>query len=216
MTRLLYVEASPRKQNSYSSRVAQAFLESYQETHPDHDVEQFPLFQVDLPPFTAEGADQKMENIMNRFAGGDGIEAIGEWAGVMAEIGRLERADKVLLSSPVWNYSLPYRLKHWLDLVVQVGVTVLVNEKFEYIGQLIGRRVQIITSSGSSYEERFPLPTDGTKTDFMHPYLEHIFRFLGFEDIRTLRVHPTGIPGPDLEKMVAEKEEEARAAAKTF
>ena len=51
---------------------------------------------------------------------------------------------------------MPYRLKHWLDLVVQVGVTVKVNENFEYIGQVTGRPLQMIIASGSPYESRFP------------------------------------------------------------
>ncbi len=216
MTKLLYIEASPRKENSYSSRVSQSFLKAYSDANPDDEIEHLPLFDVELPTFTAQGANQKMENIMNRLGGGDGIDAVGEWAGVMREIERLESADKVLLSSPMWNYSVPYRLKQWLDLVVQVGVTVLVNENFEYVGQLTGRKLQMIISSGSSYEDRYPLPSDGTKADFMQPYLEHIFRFLGYEDLQTLRVHPTGLPGPDLEKMVAEREEQARQLGEAF
>ena len=216
MTKLLYIEASPRKDHSYSSRVARRFLDAYTTANPDHEVEHLPVFDVDLPNFTAEGANQKMENLMDMIQGGTGIDATGEWAGVLQEIARLESADKVLLSSAMWNYSLPYRLKHWLDLVVQVGVTVKINEQFEYIGQITGRPLQMIIASGSPYESRFPLESDGTKTDFMWPYLNHIFRFIGFTDIRTLRVMPTGIPGPDTDAMVAKSEADAEEAAKTF
>lgn len=216
MTKLLYLEASPRKDHSYSSRVANAFLESYRVANPDHDIEHLPLFDVDLPSFTAEGANQKMANIMDMIQGGSGIEETGEWAGVMQEIRRLESADKVLLSSPMWNYAAPYRLKHWIDLVVQVGVTVKVNENFEYVGQVTGRPLQLIIASGSPYENRFPLETDGTKSDFMWSYLNHVFRFMGFTDIRTLRVMPTGIPGPDTDAMVERCEGEAREAATVF
>jgi FMN-dependent NADH-azoreductase len=216
LTKLLYLEASPRGANSYSSRVAAAFLDEYRKTNPDHEIEHLPLFGFELPRFSAEGANQKMANIMDLFQGGEGIAATGEWAGVIAEIERLESADKVLLSSPMWNYSVPFRLKHWIDLVVQVGASVLVNERGEYIGQITGRPLQMIIASGSPYEERFPLESDGTKIDFMTPYLNHIFRFLGFEDIRTLRVMPTGIPTPETETMVEKREEEARAAARAF
>ncbi len=216
MTKLLYLEASPRKEHSYSSRVARAFLDAYKNVNPEHEIEHFPLFDVELPPFAAEGANQKMAAIMDMMQGGSGIEEAGEWAGVMQEIRRLESADKVLLSSPIWNYSLPYRLKHWIDLVVQVGTTVKVNEKFEYIGQVTGRPLQMIIASGSPYEDRFPLETDGTKTDFMRSYVDHIFRFIGFTDIRTLRVMPTGIPGPDTEAMVERCEAQAREAAANF
>lgn len=216
MTKLLYLEASPRKEHSYSSRVARAFLDAYQNANPEHEIEHLPLFDVELPSFATEGANQKMANIMDMMQGGSGIDETGEWAGVMQEIRRLESADKVLLSSPMWNYSMPYRLKQWIDLVVQVGATVKVNEKFEYIGQITGRPLQMIIASGSPYENRFPQATDGTKTDFMRSYMDHIFRFMGFTDIRTLRVMPTGIPGPDTDAMVKRCEGQAREAAASF
>lgn len=216
MTKLLYLEASPRKDQSYSSRVASAFLDAYRAANPDHQIEHLDLFGMDLPSFTAEGANQKMENIMDMIQGGDGIDATGEWAGVMQEIKRLESADKVLLSAPMWNYGVPYRLKHWIDLVVQVGVTVKVNENFEYVGQVTGRPLQMIIASGSPYENRFPQAADGTKSDFMWSYLNHVFGFMGFTDIRTLRVMPTGIPGPDTDAMVERCEDDAREAAASF
>jgi FMN-dependent NADH-azoreductase len=216
MTKLLYIEASPRKDQSYSSQVANEFLDAYKAKNPDHEIEHLPLFEVDLPDFAAEGATQKMDNLMDVFAGGSGIGAVGEWAGVLSEIERLKSADKVLLSAPMWNYSIPYRLKHWIDLVVQVGATVLVNDKFEYIGQITDRPLQMVLSSGSPYEMRFPLETDGIKTDFQRVYLDHIFRFLGFTDIRLVKVQPMGLPGPYLDEALATSKAAARDAAKVF
>ena len=99
MTKVLYIEASPRKGNPYSSQVAAEFLDAYQTANPDHEIERMPLFEMVLPAFATEGANQKMANIMNRMGGGDGIEVTGEWVGVMAEIDRLKSADKALLSS---------------------------------------------------------------------------------------------------------------------
>jgi FMN-dependent NADH-azoreductase len=66
------------------------------------------------------------------------------------------------------------------------------------------------------YEDRFPLETDGTKTDFQRIYLDHIFRFLGFTDIRLIRVQPTGLPGPHLEEALAKCKVAAEDAAKNF
>ncbi|WP_321325393.1 NAD(P)H-dependent oxidoreductase [uncultured Parasphingorhabdus sp.] len=216
MTKLLFIEASPRKENSYSSQVANEFLESYKAANPEDEIERLPLFETELAPLGMEGANQKMENIMKLMTTGSGIEPEGEWAGVMKEIERLKSADKVLLSAPMWNYSIPYRLKHWIDLVVQVGASVMVNEKFEYIGQITDRPLQMILASGSPYENRFPLESDGTKTDFERAYLDHIFRFLGFTDIRLIRVMPTGMPGPQLDEIVANAKKEAKEAAKAF
>ena len=215
-SKLLYVEASPRHDRSYSSQVANEFLDAYIAANPTHEVEHMPLFDMELPSFTAEGANQKMDNIIDLYSGGTGIEAVGEWAGVLAEIDRLKNADKLLLSSPMWNYSIPYRLKHWIDLVVQVGVSVMVNEQREYVGQITGIPLQMVLASGSPYQMRFPLETDGTKTDFQRAYLEHVFRFVGFTDIRLVKVQPTGLPGPHLDEALEACKAEARMAAAAF
>lgn len=216
MTKLLFIEASPRKENSYSSTVANAFLDSYKAANPDHEIEHLPLFETDLPPFTAQAANQKMENIYSLMTGKGAIAPDGEWGGVIREIERLKSADKVLLSAPMWNFSIPYRLKQWIDLVVQVGVSVMVNKDFEYVGQITDRPLQMVLASGSPYEMRFPLETDGAKIDFQRAYLDYIFRFLGFTDIRLLKVQPTGRPGPDLDAMIAEMTEKAKLAGAAF
>ena len=216
MTKLLFIEASPRKNLSYSSQVANEFLDAYKAENPDHEIEHLPLFEIDLPNFSAEGATQKMDNILNIMSGGSGIGEVGEWANVLREIERLKSADKVLLSAPMWNFSIPYRLKHWLDLVVQVGASVMVNEKFEYVGQITGRPLQMVLASGSLYEMRFPLESDGQKIDFQRAYLDYIFRFLGFSDIRLVKVQPMGLPGPALEEALAASKVAAREAAKKF
>lgn len=215
--KLLYIEASPRKENSSSSRVAKAFLEAYQQANPDHEVEHLPLFDVELPSFTGEGANQKMAQIVDMISGGTGIEAVGEWAGVVQEIERLRSADKVIVSSPMWNFSIPYRLKHYLDLVCQPGLSFYVSAQGEYIGMVTGKPIQFVLSSGSPYAVRFPEESDGTKTDFARPYLKHIARFIGFEDIRFIKIEPTGMLAPDqLEALIITKSQEAAEAAVTF
>jgi len=215
--KLLYIEASPRKEHSSSSRVGNAFVEAYKEANPSCEVEHLPLFDCELPSFTGEGANQKMAQIVDMIQGGSGIEATGEWAGVIQEIERLRSADKVIVSTPMWNFSIPYRLKHYLDLVCQPALSFYVNQQGEYVGTITGKPIQFVLSSGSPYEVRFPKESDGTKTDFARPYLEHIARFIGFEDIRFIKIEPTGMLMPDqLEALIKTKCQEAADAAVKF
>ena len=116
----------------------------------------------------------------------------------------------------MWNFSIPYRLKHYLDLVCQPGLSFYVSEG-QYIGMITGKPMQFILASGSPYALRFPLETDGTKTDFQRAYLEHIARFIGFEDIGTIKIEPTGMLAPDeLEELLISKCEEAAKLAAVF
>ena len=36
---------------------------------------------------------------------------------------RFALADRVLISTPMWNFGIPYKLKQWFDLIVQPGLT---------------------------------------------------------------------------------------------
>lgn len=191
MAKLLYIEASPRREHSFSSRLAAAFLEAYRANYPEDTIDHLHLFDHELTDFDEEAAMQKMEHINRLITEGKGIAPEGKWAAVVQEIERLKSADKVLLSSPMWNYSVPYRLKQYIDIVAQPALTFYVNRQGEYKGLLKNRPIQMILSSGSAYADRFPQEGDGTKTDFQRPYLEHIARFLGFSDIRVLKMQPT-------------------------
>ena len=217
MPSLLYIEASPREEQSFSSRAAAVFLESYKQTNPQDEIDHLHLFRDELPEFGREGANQKMAHIAKLIADGSSIEAAGEWAGVIREIERLKSADKVLISAPMWNYSVPYRLKHYIDLICQPGLTFYVNRKGEYVGMVKGKPLQLILSSGSEYALRFPHEGDGTKTDFQQSYLEHIARFIGFEDIRSLKLQPTEAAGAaQADAMLTDKLREARDAGQAF
>lgn len=215
--KLLHIEASPRKEASASSRVAEAFVAAYRRLHPDHVVERLALFETELPPFGPEGTDQKTAQIRDLRTGGAGIEAHGEWAGVVREVERLRGADKVLLSSPMWNFSVPYRLKHYIDLVCQPGLSFRLNARGGHVGLLTGKPLQLVLASGSAYEPGFPLASHGMRADFQRAYLEHVARFLGFEDIRVIKIEPTGTLPPDaLQELLAQRCAEAAEAAAAF
>ncbi len=217
MARLLHIEASPRGEQSFSSQAARAFLDEYRQAHPADDIVQLPLFDHALPEFDAEAAAQKMQHIAQLMRGEKGVEPTGKWAAVIEEIERLKSADKVLISTPMWNFSLPYRLKHYLDIVLQPGLSFYVNKRGEYVGMLRDRPLQLVIASGSAYADGFPLADSGTKTDFLQAYLLHVARWIGFTDIRVIRIQPTAAATPEAIREMADKKlEEARTAARIF
>jgi len=213
---VLYIEASPRGEKSLSSRVAGAFLEAYLKDNPDDVIDHLHLFRDALPGFGEQGAGQKMAQIASLTSTGKGIAAEGEWRGVLREIERLKSADKVLIAAPMWNYSIPYPLKHYIDLICQPGLTFYVDRQGRYVGMVTGKPMQLILASGSEYEMRFPREDDGTKTDFQRAYLEHIGRFIGFEDIRCLKIQPAAGAQRVVDAMLEDKMAQARVAAKRF
>ena len=59
MARLLYIEASPAKSTSHSIDVAKAFLQTYQQMHPQDELRSIDIWAADLSPFDAETIDAK-------------------------------------------------------------------------------------------------------------------------------------------------------------
>lgn len=217
MAIILHIEASPRGSESRSSQAANVFLDSYLESNRADRIDHLNVFEENLPAFDGEGVSQKMAHIADLMQGGKGIDAVGRWAEVIQLIERLKSADKVLLSSPLWNFSIPYRLKHYFDLVCQPALTFYVNRDGEYKGLVKNKPMQLILSSGSAYNMRFPHEDDGTKTDFQLPYLRHIARFIGFEDVRVLKIQPTDAIAPkDFAPIFEQKLKEARDAGRKF
>jgi FMN-dependent NADH-azoreductase len=217
MGKLLYLEASPRQEQSYSSRAAKVFLETYLIENPEDTIDHYHLFEHEVPEFDQEAAVQKMQHISRLIKEGKGIDPVGKWAAVLEQVDRLKAVDKVLISSPMWNFSIPYKLKQYFDVIVQPGLTFGVNRKGEYVGLLRNKRMQLILASGSAYAVRFPREDDGPKTDFQRCYLEHMARYIGIDDVRTIKIDPTEAAAPPaVEKMFESKLNEVREAARIF
>lgn len=204
MPGLLHIQASPMGQRSFSARLASAFLESYSHSHPDDHIEVLDLWQRPLPEFdslAAAGKYKVMRNLPHT------AEEAAAWQRVRDLVDHFLAFDRYLLSSPMWNFSIPYRLKHYIDVLVQPGLTFAYSPDSGYRGLVTGRPICLLLARGGAY----PPGTDAASMDFQRPYLERIFRFIGFEDIRTLVVEST--TGPDAEARLAEATAQARQFA---
>ncbi len=89
-------------------------------------------------------------------------------------IEELQWADHIVLTTPMYNFSVPATLKAWIDLICRAGVT------FRYtpegpVGLLEGKRVDIVITTGG-------VPLD-SPVDFLSGYLRQIFGFIGLTDV---------------------------------
>ena len=92
-------------------------------------------------------------------------------------IEELQQADHIVLTTPMYNFSVPANLKAWIDLICRAGVT------FQYTaegpaGLLKGKQVDIIITTGG-----VPLQSP---VDFVSDYLKQVFRFIGIEQINII------------------------------
>lgn len=184
MTRLLYVEASPRKRRSHSIAVAQSFLDAYRAAHPDADIDILDLWREDLPRFDGDVIDAKYA-ILAKLPHTD--EQRDAWRAVERVVARFAAADRIVLSVPMWNFNVPYVLKHYIDVVTQPTLTFSFSPEAGYRGLLRDKRALVIYASSGDY-----LPgTTNPRPDYQKPFVEAWLRFVGIDDIATIAVQPT-------------------------
>ncbi len=210
MSRILHVRASPMGEPSFSSRLAAAFLDAYCAAHPSDRVDTRDLWHEPPPEFDRVAAAGKYKIMAGAAPTGDEARA---WDRVRDEIDRFTAADKVVVSAPMWNFGVPYRLKHWLDVVVQPSLTFGFDPAAGYSGLVTGRPLLLVLARGGTY----PAGTDAAGLDHQRPYLEQVFGFMGFTAIHTVVVEPTLQGGPDAaEAALARAAETVRDLARTF
>ena len=116
---------------SYSTRVAKAFMDSYRQARPEDRIEVLDLYKADIPPFLAPQAKAKYAVIAGQAPKS---EAEAAWQTVIKTINHFKGFDKYVLSSPMWNFNIPYRLKQYIDVIVQPALTYSYSPDKGYAG----------------------------------------------------------------------------------
>jgi len=210
MASLLYIKASPMGELSYSLAVADAFVEAYCKQNRQDKVKVVDLFKAALPAFDFEAASAKYK-IMHGKEHSPKDRRI--WQGIVSLIDEFKSADKYVLAVPMWNFSIPYRLKQYIDIIVQPGYTFTVTASGGYDGLVKGKPVFIAYASGGEYIAG----TASDAFDLQKKYLELILGFMGLTDIRSVTVEPTLAGGPETANQKrAEAIEKAKQLARKF
>lgn len=209
MADILHILASPRAE-SYSTRVAKAFLDSYQQSRPGNGVEVLDLYKTEIPPFCAPQAKAKYA-VMSGQTPRDEAEAA--WLPIVKAIDHFKKFDGYVLSCPMWNFSVPYRLKQYIDAIVQPSLTVSFSPDKGYTGLVTGKPLLLILARGGVYSTGNPSET----YDFQETYLRGVFGFIGFADIRTIYIQGTMQNRPEqVEADTCKAIADAVAAGKNF
>ncbi|HAM33831.1 MAG TPA: FMN-dependent NADH-azoreductase [Deltaproteobacteria bacterium] len=209
MARLLYVEASPRKERSASIEVAKAFVEEYRKTHPGDEVDALDLWATPLPEFDGEVINAKYAILHGQEHTPEQKDA---WKAVEGVIARFKGADKYLFSLPMWNFGIPYKLKHFIDVLVQPTYTFSFSPKEGYKGLVTGKKVAVVYARGGAY----PAGSGGEAFDLQKKYMELLLGFIGFTDITPIVVEPTLAKPESVARTKGEAAERARSVAGAF
>ena len=208
MAKLLYVESSPRKQRSASIEVAKAFLDAYRIAHPGDSIQTIDVWNLKLPEFDGVAIEAKYAGIEGRERS---AEQKAQWQQIEALAQPFREADKIVFSVPMWNWGVPYKLKHLIDVISQKDVLFTFDER-GLLGLLTGKKALLILAKGVDYEA-------GSATrdwDLQTPYLQVWLQSNGITDITVIAVEKN-LYGADVDRASRDAAKEtAIAVAKHF
>lgn len=185
--RILRIDSSARTRNSVSRALGDAVVQRLLATTPYVNVVQrelakgLPSIDADWVAANFTDAEARTPEQASKLTLSDEL------------IDELREADVIVVTAPIYNFSVPSVLKAWIDQVCRAGLT------FRYTpqgpqGLLENRPVYLAMASGG-------VPF-GSAVDFASGYLKQVFRFIGIDDVRLIGA-----------ERVASDEDAARAAA---
>lgn len=102
-------------------------------------------------------------------------------------LNELKAADVLIISSPMYNFSVPAVLKAWIDLICRVGETFRYTENGPE-GLSAIRKAYLVVATGGA-----PV---GSEVDFLVPYLTRIMNFIGIQDVEVVAADRTSADQP--------------------
>lgn len=181
---LLHIEASPRGEASVSTALAEYLVDRVRDADPELRVDRLRIWEEPLPDLNGALLSAKYAVLAGRDL--DSGEA-RIWEKVRELVARVQAADSLVLSTPMWNFGIPYKLKHWIDLITQPGLSFAFDSQTGYRPLLTPRPFTIVLASAGDYSAG---PSWG-RPDLASGYLREAFRFIGLGDPEIVRAGST-------------------------
>ncbi len=189
MPTLLQIVATPHHNgNSQTRHLADAFLQGWETVHPTGVVETIDLTQLELPPL-----DEAMVTVLFDQPSAWPPELLAQRRRALDRVvTQFVAADAYLFVTPMWNFGLPYLLKHYFDLVIRPGWTFTLGDEGT-TGLLGGRQACAVITRGFDYS-----PESGKEADnHLEPHLRTLLGFMGIEDLSVVAAEGMMLPGAD-------------------
>jgi FMN-dependent NADH-azoreductase len=180
--RLLDIQSSPRGESSDSIALTKSFIVACKSKSNPIVVDTLNVWQERLPDLDYEAIGAKYKAVKHETM----TEAESNiWDRIQSLIRRFQSADRIVIGTPMWNFGLPYKLKHLIDLVAQR------NYLFAYDGKQYGpilnvEKAVVVYTRGSRFLEGSPIPP--SRFDHQATYLDFWLQLIGVRDLWTVIV----------------------------
>ncbi|NNB46057.1 FMN-dependent NADH-azoreductase [Pseudomonas chlororaphis] len=212
MSRILAVHGSPRGERSHSRRLTERFLQAWLEAHPQGQLTRREVGRASLPHVSeAFVAAAFYPEPQARPLSMQADLALSDEL-----VTELLEHELLVISAPMYNFSVPSGLKAWVDQIVRLGLTfntVQDNGIAQYEPLVRGKKALIVTSRGG-----FGFGPGG-ELEFMNhadPWLRTALGFIGIEDVTVVAAEGEESAERTFQVSCAEAEQRLLALARTF
>ena len=183
MKKVLYITANPKSENdSYSLSVGRAFIDAYKHQNPEDEIIELDVYKTELPY-----VDTDVFSGWGKLQQGVSFDSLAdEEKRKVSRINELTdqfmSADKYVLVTPLWNFSIPPKMKAYIDTICIAGKTFKYTENGP-IGLLTGKKAVHIQASGGIYSQ-------GPASDFEFgdKYVKAVCGFLGIQPLESILI----------------------------
>ena len=175
MACILHIDSSPRGERSMSRTLSNEFIRTWKDSHPDdtiqyRDLGHNPVPHVDENWIAAAFTPPETHTPELKAAIKISDDLIEEFL----------RSDRYIFGIPMYNLNVPSTFKAYIDQIVRVNRTFLMDENGAYSGLVdSSKKMLVIASRGGSFKPGTPAEA----YDFQEPYLRGIFGFIGITDL---------------------------------
>jgi len=197
----LVINAQPdfRNGDHYSIKLQKQFLQKFQRTFPDQNVDLINLYDMEIPRLTTDqllGIWEKQAAHISLSPEQQQIFQINQDL-----IQQFKEHHRIVIVSPLHNFNVTSKMKDYIDNIL------VAHETFKYtaegsVGLMTDNyRVMLLQASGSIYtnNDRY------TPLEFSRMYLQKMFEdLMGFDKFSIVRIQGLQTNGVDIEQAVAQ------------
>jgi len=181
MPNLLRIDASVRVTDSHSRSLADELQSRWLQANPGGKVNERDL---------ANNPVRALENdtVIGYYTSEENMTETLRQATAQSDmlIAELMDSDALLLSTPMYNFSVPAVLKAWIDQVVRMHKTFGFDDAGNVYGMVKNKPAYVAIALGAQFTD-----TPLMAMDFLRPYLKSLLGFIGFEQVEVFTVEST-------------------------
>jgi FMN-dependent NADH-azoreductase len=210
MKKLLFITCSPRGEQSNSYQLAEYFTHNLiNKSNGEWCIDLLNLWNLSLPPIDLNVSNAKYAIMSGKALS---LKEQSSWEAIKYHCDRFNTADAIVIALPMWNFGIPYILKHYIDVITQPEICFSWSPAKGYVPLVESKRCVLVSSSAAD----FSLGSGNEQNEFAVSYLNKWLKVYFGHQVEHLDFSPTAMTGVDVEDVKKIAFEQANVLISTF